>query len=149
MSQPPLNSEKSVQNRFKAVDIPKQEPCVRVNNFKEVVIGYTEDQALAEASRCLHCSNAQCVKGCPVGIDIPEFIKCITQKNYDAAIAKIKEKNSLPAICGRVCPQEEQCQKISYIAFEASNGYWIAFFAKYTELLTLLFLRTNTSTNGG
>ncbi|MCL2868799.1 MAG: NADPH-dependent glutamate synthase [Candidatus Bathyarchaeota archaeon] len=112
MSQPPLNSEKSVQNRFKAVDIPKQEPCVRVNNFKEVVIGYTEDQALAEASRCLHCSNAQCVKGCPVGIDIPEFIKCITQKNYDAAIAKIKEKNSLPAICGRVCPQEEQCQKL-------------------------------------
>jgi glutamate synthase (NADPH/NADH) small chain len=102
----------SKENRFKAVDIPKQEPHVRVHNFKEVVLGYTEEQAVAEASRCLHCSNAQCVQGCPVGIDIPEFIKCITQKDYDNAIAKIKEKNSLPAICGRVCPQEEQCQKL-------------------------------------
>jgi glutamate synthase (NADPH/NADH) small chain len=113
MSQPPsLNKENPAQNRFKAIDIPRQEPHVRVNNFKEVMLGYTETQALAEASRCLHCSNALCVKGCPVGIDIPEFIKCITQKDYNAAIAKIKEKNSLPAICGRVCPQEEQCQKL-------------------------------------
>ena len=110
MSQPPLDNKKNVQNRFKAVDIQKQEHSERVNNFKEVVLGYTEDQALMEASRCLHCSNAQCVQGCPVGIDIPEFIKFITQKNYDAAILKIKERNSLPAICGRVCPQEEQCQ---------------------------------------
>ncbi|MCL2257815.1 MAG: NADPH-dependent glutamate synthase [Candidatus Bathyarchaeota archaeon] len=92
--------------------MPKQEPRARINNFQEVVLGYSEEQALTEASRCLHCSNAQCIKGCPVGIDIPEFIKYITQKNYTAAIAKIKEKNSLPAICGRVCPQEEQCQKL-------------------------------------
>jgi glutamate synthase (NADPH/NADH) small chain len=111
MSQP-LNKDSSVQDRFKAVDIPRQEPHVRITNFKEVVLGYTEQQAVAEASRCLHCSNAQCVNGCPVGIDIPEFIRCITQKDYAAAVAKIKEKNSLPAICGRVCPQEEQCQKL-------------------------------------
>ncbi len=109
MSQP-INKEKITQNRFKAVEVPKQEPQERVKNFKEVVLGYTEEQAQAEASRCLHCTNAQCVKGCPVGIDIPEFIKCITQKDYEGAIVKIKEKNSLPAICGRVCPQEEQCQ---------------------------------------
>ncbi|MGD6808785.1 MAG: NADPH-dependent glutamate synthase [Candidatus Bathyarchaeia archaeon] len=109
MSQP-LNKEKPVQNRFKAVEVPKQEPQDRIKNFKEVVLGYTEEQAQAEASRCLHCANAQCVQGCPVGIDIPEFIKCITQKDYEGAITKIKEKNSLPAICGRVCPQEEQCQ---------------------------------------
>ncbi|MDR2203963.1 MAG: NADPH-dependent glutamate synthase [Nitrososphaerota archaeon] len=109
----PLNKSQSSQNRFTAsVDIQKQEPHVRVKNFKEVVLGYTEEQALAEASRCLHCLHAQCIKGCPVGINIPEFIKYITQKNYKAAIAKIKEKNSLPAICGRVCPQEEQCQKL-------------------------------------
>ncbi|MDR2699331.1 MAG: NADPH-dependent glutamate synthase [Nitrososphaerota archaeon] len=112
MSQAPLNKEKQTQNRFKKIDVPKQEPKDRIKNFKEVVLGYTEEQALTEASRCLHCSNAQCVKGCPVEIDIPEFIKCITQKNYEAAITKIKEKNSLPAICGRVCPQEEQCQKL-------------------------------------
>ena len=112
MSQPSVNKEKTVQNRFKAIDILRQEPQVRVKNFKEVVLGYTETQALEEASRCLHCLNAQCIKGCPVGIDIPEFIKCITQKDYTAAIVKIKEKNSLPAICGRVCPQEEQCQKL-------------------------------------
>jgi glutamate synthase (NADPH/NADH) small chain len=111
MSQP-INNIKLPQNRFIATDIPKQEPHVRINNFKEVVLGYTEAQALTEASRCLHCVNAQCIKGCPVGIDIPVFIKYITQKNYKAAITKIKEKNSLPAICGRVCPQEEQCQKL-------------------------------------
>jgi len=111
--QPPINNkEKQTQNRFKAIDIPKQEPKDRVKNFKEVVLGYTEEQAITEASRCLQCTNAQCVKGCPVEIDIPQFIKYITQKNYEAAIAKIKEKNSLPAICGRVCPQEDQCQKL-------------------------------------
>jgi glutamate synthase (NADPH/NADH) small chain len=104
----PLNN---TQNRFKAIEIPKQEPKVRVKNFKEVVSGYTEEQALAEASRCLTCANPQCVKGCPVGVDIPAFIKMIKEKKYQDAICKIKEKNSLPAICGRVCPQEEQCQK--------------------------------------
>jgi glutamate synthase (NADPH) small chain len=99
------------QNKFKAVEIPKQEPSVRVKNFKEVVLGYTEEQAQAEASRCLNCPSPQCVKGCPVGVDIPAFIKNIKNKEYHSAIHKIKEKNSLPAICGRVCPQEEQCQK--------------------------------------
>ena len=75
----------------------KQDPSERTKNFKEVVFGYTEEQALAEASRCLTCSNPQCVIGCPVGVDIPAFIKLIKEKKYTEAISKIKEKNSLPS----------------------------------------------------
>lgn len=107
----PLDQDSKTQNRFKAIEVPKQEPAVRAKNFREVVLGYTEEQAIAEASRCLGCKIPKCVEGCPVGVEIPGFIGFIKQKNYSAAINKIKEKNSLPAICGRVCPQEEQCQK--------------------------------------
>lgn len=107
----PLNEVNKAQNRFQAVPIPKQDPIARIKNFKEVELGYTEEQALAEASRCLTCANPQCVNGCPVGVDIPAFIKFIKENEFHQAISKIKEKNSLPAICGRVCPQEEQCQK--------------------------------------
>jgi glutamate synthase (NADPH/NADH) small chain len=95
----------------KSVPIPKQNPEDRRTNFSEVALGYTEDQALTEANRCLQCPKPQCVEGCPVEIDIPAFIRLLKEKNYRAAVAKIKEKNCLPAICGRVCPQEEQCQK--------------------------------------
>ena len=95
-----------------AVRMPKQEPNIRRQNFNEVALGYTEEQALEEASRCLQCPKPQCVSGCPVGISIPEFIKLLKEKKYEEAIGKIKEKNALPAICGRVCPQEEQCQKV-------------------------------------
>ena len=94
-----------------AMRMPKQEPKIRRQNFNEVALGYTEEQALEEASRCLQCPKPQCVPGCPVGINIPEFIKLLKERKYEEAINKIKEKNVLPAICGRVCPQEEQCQK--------------------------------------
>jgi glutamate synthase (NADPH/NADH) small chain len=94
-----------------AVPMPKQKPEVRRRNFNEVALGYTEDQALEEASRCLQCPKPQCVQGCPVEVAIPEFIRLIRERKFDEAAKKIKEKNSLPAICGRVCPQEEQCQK--------------------------------------
>ncbi|MCW4017108.1 MAG: NADPH-dependent glutamate synthase [Candidatus Bathyarchaeota archaeon] len=100
-----------MQNRFQAVSMHSQEPKTRIQNFKEVAQGYTEEQALAEASRCLTCPSPQCVKGCPVSVDIPAFIKLIKEQKYSDAIRKVKEKNSLPAICGRVCPQEQQCQK--------------------------------------
>jgi len=106
----PLNNT-ATNNRFTAVEVPKQEPFARTKNFKEVVLGYTEEQALTEASRCLNCAAPKCVEGCPVAVPIPTFIKLIKQNDYSAAINKIKERNSLPAICGRVCPQEEQCQK--------------------------------------
>ena len=94
-----------------AVPVPKQEPKVRKTNFNEVSLGYNEEQALAEASRCLQCGKSQCVAGCPVEVDIPAFIKLLKEKKYEEAVKKIKQKNCLPAICGRVCPQEEQCQK--------------------------------------
>jgi glutamate synthase (NADPH/NADH) small chain len=92
--------------------MPKQAPEVRRRNFNEVALGYTEEQALVEASRCLQCPKPQCVSGCPVEIDIPAFIQLMKDKQFDEAIKKIKEKNCLPAVCGRVCPQEEQCQKL-------------------------------------
>jgi glutamate synthase (NADPH/NADH) small chain len=94
-----------------AVPMPKQKPEVRRHNFSEVATGYTEEQALAEAARCLQCPQPKCVEGCPVEIEIPAFIKLLKEKKYDEGIRKIKEKNSLPAVCGRVCPQEDQCQK--------------------------------------
>lgn len=93
-----------------AVEMPKQEPKARVKNFNEVALGYTEEMALEEASRCLQCPKPQCVTGCPVEVPIPQFIKCIKEKKYAEGIAVIKTKNALPAVCGRVCPQEEQCQ---------------------------------------
>ncbi len=90
--------------------MPKQKPEDRIHNFNEVALGYTTEQALAEAERCIQCPKPQCVQGCPVELDIPAFIKEIRERNFDEAIKKVKEKNSLPAICGRVCPQENQCQ---------------------------------------
>ena len=93
-----------------AIEMPKQEPKARVKNFNEVALGYTEEQALEEASRCLQCVKPQCVSGCPVEVPIPEFIKFMKEKKYAEGIATIKSKNALPAVCGRVCPQEEQCQ---------------------------------------
>jgi len=90
--------------------MPEQEPSVRSGNFREVALGYTEEQALNEAARCLNCKNMPCVSGCPVNVRIPEFIQKIAQKDYAGAAAIIKTTNSLPAICGRVCPQESQCE---------------------------------------
>ncbi|MGD9130932.1 MAG: NADPH-dependent glutamate synthase [Candidatus Bathyarchaeota archaeon] len=93
----------------------KQDVLDRIHNFYEVALGYTEEQALAEAERCLQCPKPKCREGCPVEIDIPAFIKEIKEGNFLAASAKLKEKNSLPAICGRVCPQENQCQKFCIV----------------------------------
>ena len=94
-----------------AVLIPKQKPEVRRQNFSEVALGYTEEQAKEEANRCLQCPKPQCIQGCPVEIRITDFIKLIREGKYEEAVAEVKKKNALPAICGRVCPQEEQCQK--------------------------------------
>ena len=94
----------------KAVEMAKQEPKVRAKNFNEVALGYNEEEALEEASRCLQCVKPQCRTGCPVEVPISEFIKLLREKKYDEAIALIKSKNALPAVCGRVCPQESQCQ---------------------------------------
>ena len=92
------------------VAMPAQDPKTRNKNFSEVALGYTEEMALEEASRCLLCPKPQCVKGCPVEVDIPGFIAKIKDKDFAAAAKCLKGKNSLPAICGRVCPQETQCE---------------------------------------
>ncbi len=83
-----------------------------IKNFFEVALGFSEEEAIKEASRCLQCKNAPCMKGCPVGIDIPAFIQLIKEGKRKEALAKLKEKNNLPAVCGRVCPQEDQCEAV-------------------------------------
>jgi len=88
----------------------EQEPKERARNFSEVPYGYTEEEAVREARRCLQCKKPLCVEGCPVAVQIPQFIKLVEQGEFAAAARKIKETNSLPAVCGRVCPQEEQCE---------------------------------------
>lgn len=91
--------------------MPSQPAAERIRNFQEVALGYTREQALQEAQRCLQCKKAPCRQGCPVEVDIPAFIGLIKEGDFIGAINKIKEKNNLPAICGRVCPQENQCEK--------------------------------------
>jgi len=91
-------------------DMPKQSPEMRSHTFNEVALGYTKELALAEASRCLQCKKPRCVTGCPVEIDIPGFISCVVKGDFAAGIKKLKEKNCLPAVSGRVCPQESQCE---------------------------------------
>ncbi len=90
--------------------MPEQEPLVRNKNFKEVALGYTEEMAIAEANRCLNCKKPVCIEGCPVNVKIPDFISFVAKGDFKAAYEKINETNSLPAVCGRVCPQERQCE---------------------------------------
>ncbi|MGB9679603.1 MAG: NADPH-dependent glutamate synthase, partial [Thermoanaerobacteraceae bacterium] len=98
----------AIKNR---VPMSEQDPKVRITNFNEVALGYTEEEAIEEASRCIQCPKPTCVEGCPVHVRIPEFIKAITEKDFDKSYKIIKSTNTLPAVCGRVCPQEEQCEK--------------------------------------
>lgn len=92
------------------VKMPELEPTIRNQNFEEVAKGYTKEQAMEEATRCLNCKQRPCTKGCPVGVPIPEFIHEVSQGNFEEAYEIITSENALPAICGRVCPQENQCE---------------------------------------
>ena len=94
----------------KKCPMPAQEPDVRNKNFNEVALGYTREMAVAEAKRCLHCKNKPCVSACPVAIDIPEFIAKVAEEDFEGAYEIISAQSSLPAVCGRVCPQETQCE---------------------------------------
>ena len=94
----------------KKCPMPTQDPNVRNKNFEEVALGYTEEMAVNEAKRCIHCKNKPCQTGCPVGIDIPEFIGHVAEGDFEAAYQVIARSSSLPAVCGRVCPQESQCE---------------------------------------
>src|SRR6056297_832118 len=90
----------------------EQKPEERIKNFKEVPLGYSDQEAIKEAERCLQCEDQPCVDGCPVQVPIPQFIQAVKDGNLVEANQIIKSKNNLPAICGRVCPQEEQCENV-------------------------------------
>jgi len=107
----------NIKERMKIppVDMPEQDAAVRIHNVEEVPLGYTPEMAMQEAKRCLQCKKAFCVDGCPVGINIPGFIGAIEDGDFPRAIRIMKDKNLLPAVCGRVCPQEEQCQLVCTI----------------------------------
>ena len=94
------------------VDMPRQDPHVRAHNYNEVALGYSDDMARQEATRCIQCPKRPCVAGCPVNVDIPEFIKAVRDNNMPDSVKILKSKNALPAICGRVCPQETQCEQV-------------------------------------
>ena len=97
---------------LKKNEMPSQAPEIRNKNFSEVALGYTEEQAVNEAERCLNCKNAPCMNGCPVQVKIPQFIAKIRERDFEGAYQVIAESSSLPAVCGRVCPQETQCEKL-------------------------------------
>ena len=97
-------------NMMEKVPVREQDPKVRAANFEEVCLGYNEEEAVEESQRCLHCKNAKCIGGCPVNINIPEFIEAVKTRDFARAYNVISESSSLPAVCGRVCPQETQCE---------------------------------------
>ena len=99
-----------MKERMIRVPVREQNPKVRATNFEEVCLGYNEEEAVKEASRCLNCKNAQCRKGCPVSIDIPAFIAKLKESDFEGAAKEIAKYSALPAVCGRVCPQEKQCE---------------------------------------
>ncbi len=103
-------------NKIPRQKMPQQDPAKRIHNFNEVPLGYDEKTAILEATRCLQCKRPTCVEGCPVNINIPAFIKALKEGNPLEAFTVIKQTNSLPAVCGRVCPQEDQCEKMCILA---------------------------------
>lgn len=126
--------EKKDRMKIPRAVMPQQDPHERNHNFKEVPFGLSEEMALTEASRCIDCPKAPCIKGCPVDVDIPGFIRLINEKDYAGAARKIKETNSLPAVCGRVCPQEEQCEAVCVMGKKfgpIAIGYLERFVADY------------------
>ena len=100
----------NMEDRMKRVPVREQDPKERARNFNEVCLGYNEEEAVKEAKRCLQCKNPRCVTGCPVSIDIPGFVKEVAEENFEEAVKVISKYSALPAVCGRVCPQESQCE---------------------------------------
>jgi glutamate synthase (NADPH/NADH) small chain len=105
-------AEKEKREKIPRQPMPEQDPRERIKNFNEVPYGYTPELAQQEAHRCLQCKKPKCIEGCPVSVKIPDFIKLIAEGDFLGAAKKLKEDNSLPAICGRVCPQESQCEAV-------------------------------------
>lgn len=130
-----------VKEKIPRQKMPEQPPLERAHNFLEVPYGYSAELAITEANRCIQCKNPKCVAGCPVGIDIPAFIKLIGQSEFAAAARKIKEMNALPAICGRVCPQEDQCEIVCVVGIKqepVAIGRLERFAADYERMNNLI-----------
>ena len=126
--------EKKERMKIPRSTMPEQKPDDRIANFDEVPYGLTEEMAIREATRCIDCRKAPCVPGCPVEVDIPGFLSLIMEKDFAGAARKIKETNALPAICGRVCPQEEQCEVVCILSKKftpVAIGYLERFVADY------------------
>lgn len=101
--------------------MPEQDPKIRATNFNEVALGFSEKQAIEEAKRCLQCKKPTCMKGCPVEVKIPAFLKYVAEGDFDSAIKEIKIDNALPAVCGRVCPQETQCEQVCVLSKKGAS----------------------------
>lgn len=143
--------ERRVKLKIPRQAMPEQDQKLRVNNHEEVPYGYTTELALLEAGRCLQCKNAKCVDGCPVNIDIPEFVRLVSEEKFNEAAKKIKEKNVLPAICGRVCPQESQCEEKCILGRKddpVAIGRLERFVADYERKMSLVEV-PNIGTNNG
>ena len=108
-----------MKEKLPRIKMPEQNPTQRINNFVEVNLGLTPEMAQQEAKRCIQCKNPKCIDGCPVSVKIPQFIKEIADGNFEQAATILKEDNILPAVCGRVCPQEEQCEKVCVIGIKS------------------------------
>ena len=126
----------SMKDRMKIPrhQMTEQDPKERARNFKEVNLGYDTETAIEEALRCIQCKNPTCIAGCPVSVKIPQFIQAITERKFQQAAAILKEDNALPAVCGRVCPQEEQCEKLCVIGKKGDSvaiGYLERFAADW------------------
>jgi len=107
-----------MKEKIERVKMNEQDPMLRITNFKEVNLGLTKEQAVQEAKRCIMCKKPKCIDGCPVLVKIPQFIQAIADEKFSEAAAILKEDNALPAVCGRVCPQEEQCEKVCVIGIK-------------------------------
>lgn len=133
--------ENKVKLKIPRQDMPEQDQKLRAGNFTEVPYGYTSELALLEAGRCLQCRNPKCVYGCPVNIDIPNFIRLIAEEKFDEAAKKIKDRNIFPAICGRVCPQESQCEQLCIMGTRdkpVAIGHLERFVADYERKMDLV-----------
>ncbi len=123
--------KKTGTKKIARVAMPEQDPNIRRRNFEEVPLGYTVEMAMEEASRCIQCRKPSCVTGCPVQVDIPGFINLITQGDFTGSIRHLWTQNALPAVCGRVCPQESQCEGVCILGKKGNqwpsvtlNGLW-------------------------
>ena len=106
------------------VEMPVQDPLVRNKNFEEVALGYTPEMAMEEAARCLGCKHRPCVEGCPVSVQIPDFIARVAEGDFAGAYRVIRQTNALPAVCGRVCPQESQCESRCVRGIKGEPAVW-------------------------